>query len=63
MGKGWAAKGTNGLAGTSAGVDEYTIGTRRINYRGTADQAIIVDYWQRMVTALCPNDPVVGLPG
>jgi hypothetical protein len=46
-------KALDGLKGAGSGVSGYKIGTRAVQYLKTADQAKVVEYWQRMVDTYC----------
>lgn len=59
----WAQKGLanalQGMVSVGSGVKGYTIGSRKVEYHGPADQVKNVDYWNQMVKFYCGID---GLP-
>lgn len=45
-----------GMIGVATGTKGYGIGSRWVRYRDAAEQASVVDYWQKMVEYYCGAD-------
>jgi hypothetical protein len=53
------AKALDGMVGTTSGVRGYGIGSRHVQFRDAAQQAMVIDYWNQLVKLFCGVD---GLP-